>query len=159
MLGYTKCMALFFSGALLVSVVGMIALLGFKRYELSSGHVIFARARPAIGTFFKHTLWWIEKVLPALVRVYSRRALRYCKVVLQHALARSILWVEHTLERVLSAVREKTAASRAPGEASAFLREVAEHKRKLSRRVKKPRVVTAQEVEEIAVQKSEFEVE
>jgi len=65
-------------------------------------------------------------------------------------------------ERVLSAVREQTEELRKPGEASAFLREVAEHKRKLSHhRAHKPHVheITAEDIEQIASQKSEFEVE
>jgi hypothetical protein len=134
-------MVLFFMVMLGVSILGMVALLSFKRYELASGRVILASARPAIGTFCKHALWWVETVLPALVRVYTRRTIRYCKVTLQRAIARGILWVEHTLEQVLHTVREQTEASRVPGEASAFLREVAEHKRKLSRRTRKPRTV------------------
>jgi hypothetical protein len=130
-------MGLFFTITLALSLAGMLFLLAFKRYELSSGTIIFARGRPAVGNFFRQTLWWIEKVLPALVRVYSRRIMLWCKAALQRGLARSLLWVEHTLEKVLRSVREKTDAPRASGEASAFLREVAEHKRKLSRRVKK----------------------
>ncbi|HUD03043.1 MAG TPA: hypothetical protein VMR46_03480 [Candidatus Paceibacterota bacterium] len=130
-------MALFFTVTLALSLAGMLFLLAFKRYELTTGKVLFVSGRPAIGNFFKQTLWWIEKVLPALVRVYGRRMVRWCKAALQRALARSILWLEHTLEKVLRTVREKTDAPRAAGEASAFLREVAEHKRKLSRRVKK----------------------
>ena len=155
-------MVLFFTLGLILSILGMVGLLGFKRYELTSGQVLFASARPALGAFFRQALWWIEKVLPALVRVYTIRAVRYCKVSLQRTLARSILWLEHTLERMLHTVREQTTtAVRSPGEASAFLREVAEHKRTLSRRTRKAHVheVTAQEVEQIAKHKEEFEVE
>lgn len=152
-------MVLFFTAGLAISILGMVGLLVFKRYELQSGKVIFASARPAVGDFFKQALWWVEKVLPALVRVYTIRTVRFCKIALQRALARSILLVEHTLERVLHLVREQTAITRAPGEASAFLREVAEHKRKLSRPVHKQPAITEHEVEEIAAQKSEFEVE
>ncbi len=155
-------MVLFFTVGLILSIAGMLGLLGFKRYELSTGNVLFASARPAVGHFLKQALWWVEKVLPALVRVYTMRTIRFCKVVLQRALARSILWIEHTLEQVLHTVRERTTTVRAPGgEASAFLREVAEHKRKLSSRTRKPKVheVTTSEVEEIASTKSEFEVE
>jgi len=161
-------MVLFFIIALAVSIVGMTGLLGFKRYELVSGNVLFASARPAVGTFFRETLWWVEKVLPALIKTYSRRAVHLCKVVLQRGIARSILWVEHTLERVLHTVREQTTTLREPGEASAFLREVAEHKRSLTRKSRKhgaPKEgqhvepVTEADVVEIAVQKSEFEVE
>jgi biopolymer transport protein ExbB/TolQ len=130
-------MALFFTVTLAVSIAGMLLLLGFKRYELSSGKLLFVSGRPAIGNFFKRVFWWIEKVLPALVRVYGRRAFRFAKAALQRGLARSILWLERTLEHILRTVREKTETPRAPGEASAFLREVAEHKRKLSRRIKK----------------------
>ena len=154
-------MVLFFSLGLILSILGMVGLLSFKRYELSSGHVVFASARPAVGAFFRQALWWVEKVLPSLLRVYSIRTVRFCKVVLQRALARSILWLEHTLEQVLHHVRERTAVVRSPGEASAFLREVAEHKRKLSHNVQKPHVheVTPADVEQIAATKSEFEVE
>lgn len=156
-------MALFFTVTLGISIVGMLLLLGFKRYELVSGNVLFASRRPAIGSFFKHTLWWIEKVLPALVRAYSRRAWHFCKTMLQQSIAKSILWVEHSLERVLHTVREQTTVERTPGEASAFLREVAEHKRKLSRKPRKPRAATPEypdlSVHTDEVQKSEFEVE
>jgi len=130
-------MALFFTITLVLSIAGMLSLLAFKRYELSSGTVIFAGIRPAIGDFFRRALWWIEKVLPALARAYSRRIMRWCKVTLERAIAQGILWIEYTLEKILRSVREKTDAPRAEGEASAFLREVAEHKRKLSSRVKK----------------------
>ncbi len=154
-------MVLFFILALALSIAGMAALIGLKRYELSTGHVLFASARPIVGNFFKQALWWVEKVLPALVRVYTIRALRLSKIVLQRALARSILYVEHTLERVHHTVRERTTTVRAPGEASVFLREVAEHKRKLSSRVRKPKVheVNVEDVETIAHTKNEFEVE
>lgn len=154
-------MVLFFIAGLIVSILGMVGLLGFKRYELQTGHVLFASARPAVGHFFKEALWWIEKVLPALIRVYTIRTVRWLRVSLQKAIAISILWVEHTLERVLHTVRERTAVVREPGEASAFLREVAEHKRSLTRRVRKPKVreVSAEDVEQIANTKNEFEVE
>ena len=154
-------MVFVFAAGLIVSILGMAGLLGVKRYELASGHVIFASARPAVSQFFKGTLWWFEKELPALVRRYMLRTVRFCKVVLQRLLARSILWVEHTLERVLHTVREKTANTRTPGEASAFLREVAEHKKNLSQPVRTPHVheVTVEDVEQIATHKSEFEVE
>ena len=148
-------MVLFFTVGLGISIVGMAGLLGFKRYELVSGHVIFASARPALGSFFKHAVWWVEKELPALVREYTRRTVHVCKVVLQRLIARSILSLEHGLERVLHTVREQTSRPRSPGQASAFLREVAEHKRNLSH-IHKP---SAADVEEIAETKSEFEVE
>jgi len=145
-------MALFFTITLALSVAGMLFLLAFKRYELSSGTVIFARGRPAISNFFRQTLWWVEKVLPTLMRAYSRRIMRWCKAALQRAIARSILWVEHTLEKILRSVREKTEAPRTPGEASAFLREVAEHKRKLSHRTHKPHAT----VEKTAVKEESY---
>ena len=154
-------MVLFFTAGLVLSILGMVGLLGFKRYELVSGTVLFVSVRPAVGHFFKQALWWVEKVLPALVRMYTIRFVRFCRIVLQRGIARSILWLEHILELVLDTVREQTAVTRMPGEASAFLREVAEHKRKLSRRVHKEHAskVSVEEVDEIAVQKSEFEVE
>ena len=135
-------MVLLFSTTLAVSVVCMLLLLGLKRYELSSGSVFFAGARPALSTFFHNALFWVERVLPALLKSYTLRALRALRSLFWKAIALGVIVFERTLERVLHTVREKTAPSRAPGEASAFLREVADHKKNLLYKkslLKKPR--------------------
>lgn len=71
-------------------------------------------------------------VLPSLVRQHAEQAVSATLARLQVVLAHAIIWLERTLERVLSAVREKT-EEYVDREPSAFLREVADHKKNLQR--------------------------
>ncbi len=115
----------------MVSIAGMISLLALKRYELSSGRVFLGRARPAVGDFFHRGLSWFEYVLPGLLRVGARRLYAAARRVLHVWLAWFALKVEQGLEGALRRVRGTTTAPRLGQETSAFLRQVAEHKKKL----------------------------
>lgn len=110
----------------------MISLLVLKRYELSSGRVLLGRARPAVGNFFHLGLSWLEYVLPGLIRVGLRRLYGAARRLVHVWVAWLVVKVEQGLEHALRRVRHTTAAAPAAGhETSAFLREVAEHKKKL----------------------------
>lgn len=109
----------------------MISLLVLKRYELNSGRVFLGSARPAVGNFFHHTLSWFEYVLPGLMRVGARTLYLTARRVLHAWGARLVVRLEQWLERALKSVRRTTAVPRQGKQSSAFLRQVAEHKKKL----------------------------
>lgn len=124
-------MVLFFTCTLGVSVLAMIALLAVKRYELATGKMVFSGVRPGMNVFFETASRWGQKILPALARQYIERVVRLMLTRLQLALAHGVVAFEHTLERVLSAVRRRTEGEHPHHEPSAFLREVADHKKNL----------------------------
>jgi hypothetical protein len=124
-------MVFFFITTLGISVLGMIALLTVKRYELVTGKLLFAGARPKVGAFFQTTSRWGRQILPALAQRQIERAWRFSLTQTHRAAAYSVVTFEHALERVLSAVRERTGDVHTSGEPSAFLREVADHKKHL----------------------------
>jgi hypothetical protein len=129
-------MVLFFCTTLSISIVGLVLLLWVKRWELRTGRVVFAGVRPHVAELSHSTLVWFERVLPHLAQVYARRTARAAEDMLHHGAARGLLAAEHGLERVLQSLRGVTEQPRANREASVFLREVAEHKRKLLHRKK-----------------------
>lgn len=128
---YTNSVVIFFTVTLAVSIVGMITLLMLKRYELSSGRVLLGSARPAVGNFFHRGLSWFEYVLPGLLRVGVRRLYNTVRRLLHVWLAWVVVKVEQGLEYALHRVRHTTVVPKHAKETSAFLRQVAEHKKKL----------------------------
>jgi hypothetical protein len=122
---------IFFTVTLAVSIAGMISLIALKRYELSSGRVFLGSARPAVGNFFHRGLSWFEYVLPGLVRVGIKRLYGTVRRVLHIWLAWLAVHVEQRLEQALKRVRHSTVGPRPGHKSSAFLRQVAEHKKKL----------------------------
>ena len=124
-------MVLFFTATLGFSMLAMILLLVVKRYELVSGRVVFAGARPGLNSFFETISRWTHGTLPSLLRQYIERLVRFVLTKLQLLLAQVILMLEHGLERILHAVRERTGDQYVDREPSAFLREVADHKKNL----------------------------
>jgi hypothetical protein len=137
-------MVLFFIITLGLSILGMAALLGFKRYELATGRVFLAVARPHIASSLERGVQWVGHTLPAQAAELARVEGAKLRMWLHVTLARAVLSLEHTLERVLHVVREKTEPDRPVGEASAFLREVANHKKKLQRRAPERREIKEQ---------------
>jgi hypothetical protein len=107
----------------------MITVLWLKRYEIRTGRVFFVQVRPSAGAFFRGALGWVEHVLPALVAREIRRGYVWARIKLRAGVAWIIIVAEGLLERGLHLLRHKTNVPY--GEASPFLREVAEHKRKL----------------------------
>lgn len=127
-------LVLFFTVTLGVSIVGLVALISVKRFEMATGTVLFGGLRPSLGAFFHRVLLWVERALPSIVAVLFHRLVEYGRWFLHHGIARGLLFLEHSLERVLSLVRYTTHPPLSHREASAFLREVAEHKKKLLRK-------------------------
>jgi hypothetical protein len=109
----------------------MAAILLLKRYELSSGRVLLSGARPALRVFFARGLWWTTRVLPGAADRAARRGGEWVRTTAQRILARGALLTEQGLEKALHTVQRTTSTPAAGGEASPFLREVAEHKKKL----------------------------
>ena len=127
-------MVLFFIVTLLVSCVGLMLLLGIKRWELTTGQVLGANVRPHISGFFHTISVWVEQILPTLVRMYSRLVWKKLQRTVHLSTALVVVRTEHTLERFLHTLRHTTDVRRGMDEKpSLFLREVSEHKRKLLR--------------------------
>ena len=134
-------MVLLFTILLGVSITGMVLLLSVKRYELNNGRVLFVSIRPTLSSLSHRLSFLIGRVFPALVRNYALLSKRGLATLLHNGVARATLLLEFTLEKVLHVVREKTTSERPAGEASAFLREVADHKKKLLKRSKSNRII------------------
>jgi hypothetical protein len=124
---------LFFTTTLGISTIGLTLLVGIKHWEVTRGRMLARGLRARTHTFFHHIVLWVEHIIPTVARLYSRWAWRRSLSVLHRVSAHAVLRVEHTLERVLHGLRHSTDVKRGMGEASAFLREVAEHKKKLLR--------------------------
>jgi hypothetical protein len=117
---------------LAVSLAGMLSLLVVKRYELATGNLIFAGSRPKLAKFSSRMVFLFGTAVPLYIRWQIGRLYRASASWVHKAVAHGTLRVEHWLETALNRVREKTAPTRSPGEASAFLREVGEYKKKLN---------------------------
>ena len=124
-------MTLFFFTTLCLSALGLVLVLGVKRYEMNTGHVIFMRARPRLARAMHGVMVFIEHVLPFIARRSAAQALRLARAGVSNMLARLTLYIETGLHRLLSAVQQGMQPKRGGGAASAFLQEVAEHKKKL----------------------------
>ncbi len=129
-------MVLFLAILLYVSLVCMVALVAVKRWELQTGNIVGARIRPAITHVLHSFVYWSKETFPVFVRERFWHTITIVvRDISRHALANGILWVEHTLERTLHAIRQNTAPPpHHEGAASEFLREVTEHKKMLARR-------------------------
>ena len=128
-------MTLFFTITLVLSLFGMGALLALKHFEMTTGRIVFGGARPGIGAFFHRCLVWVEHSLPSFVDSLVRQSLTVGKRVLHYTIAHTVLVAEHTLEKVLHLLRHTTThPAPGSGQVSTFLREVAEHKKKLIKR-------------------------
>lgn len=125
-------MVLFLTALLVLSSLGMLLILILKRYELNTGHVLFEEMRPKVGGFFTRNLIWIEEALPSLFSEGAGRAYRYVRGKIERGAAFAVIFLEQGLIRVLRSIRKSTSAPKmSDTEASPFLREVAEHKKKI----------------------------
>src|ERR1700682_2718796 len=112
-------MVFFFIVLLLISVAGMLVLLLVKHYELSTGRLIFASSRPKLSKFSSRMVFLFGTAVPLYVAWQAERSYKALSSWLHKGVARGVVTLEYWLESVLHTVREKTAATRAPGEASA----------------------------------------
>ncbi len=134
-------MATLFITLLVVSLVGLVTLLTVKRWELSNGRVILSGIRPGAGKVLGNALHFFERKAPAIATTSARRGYDIGRLVFHRLVAWAVLQVERVLEKTLHTLRGAT-QERGEGEASEFLREVAEHKKSLLKRAgKKPNAI------------------
>lgn len=130
-------MVLFFTVTLLISIAGMGLLLALKHFEMTTGRVVFGGARPQIGAFFHRGLRSVEHSLPAFISALVEKSVALGKRALHYTTAHTILVAERWLEKTLRLLRHTSYPTVGSGKASTFLREVAEHKKKLLKRDQK----------------------
>jgi len=127
----------FFTTTLIISIVGMVGLLVLKQWELSTGHVLGGRLRPALGAWMHRTLNWFEYTLPMLAKRQYHRSRLYMRALIHRLTALMVVLIERGLERVLRGLRHTTSVPRNDAQASAFLREVSAHKKQLLKTTRK----------------------
>jgi hypothetical protein len=134
----------FFTATLVFSIGGIVVLLAAKRFEMKTGKVFLGGVRPRVGAYFHTALVAVERVLPALVSRTLKRVTNGFSWLMHNGTARGVLILERMLEKTLAGVRYATSHPpvASAGKASAFLQEVAEHKKNLLKRAEPPRVVT-----------------
>jgi hypothetical protein len=115
------------------SIVGLVSLLVIKRFELSTGAVFLGSVRPKVGALFHTTLVWVERSLPALAVSALEQSSARGRSLVHYLTAHAVIVAERMLERTLGVLRYLTQPQigGSTRQASSFLREVAEHKRKL----------------------------
>ena len=123
-------MVLFLIIILYVSMAGIGAILYTKHWETAHNKLMMSRARTKAGEALGAGLNLVEKRAPELVRGAALRGYAAARLLLHKGVAWSVLQVERMLEKTLHTLRHTT-QPRSEGEASAFLREVAEHKKML----------------------------
>lgn len=123
-------MTLFFFISLCISALGLLLLLGAKRYEMRTGRVIFARLRPTLQRVIHPIVLFVQYMLPFLARRSLAATVRTVRAALSRTIARVTLYLEATLTRMLAAIQQTMQPKRG-GQASSFLQEVADHKRSL----------------------------
>ncbi len=125
-------MALFLTAVLVLSSLAMAGLLYAKEWEMRTGNVLFANSRPRASEVLHRGSRLIEESLPSLVARLVNGLSLWLRTGARATLARSLMSLELALEKTLHALKHKTVPPpSADGQASAFLREVADYKRKL----------------------------
>ena len=123
-------MVVFLTALLCISLAGLACVLYAKHWEQTNGKLMMSRVRPKAGEVLGVGLNFVERRAPALLRDAASRAYAAARTLVHRSTAWAVLQVEQMLEKTLHTLRHTTAA-RSEGEASAFLREVAEHKKLL----------------------------
>lgn len=124
-------MVTFLTALLCVSIAGLLGLVVLKRWELTTGRILFSEVRPAVGHLLGRGLHFVERRAPALLRQWGVALYRALRRLVHVGVAWLVVHTERLLERTLHTLRQGTDAPRTDTEASAFLREVAEHKKSL----------------------------
>ena len=123
-------MVVFLITLLCVSLVGLSSVLYAKHWEEMNGKLMLSKVRPKAGEVLGTSLNFVEKRAPAILREAALRAYAVSRVLLHRGIAWAVIHIEYVLEKTLHTLRHTT-QQRGNGEASAFLREVAEHKKLL----------------------------
>src|SRR2546428_3010782 len=98
-------MLLFLVVVFVLSCAAMVLLLYIKHWELSTGRMLFASARPHVAAFAHRALVSIEHHLPSALKRASVRIFRWLRAHARNIVARALIAVEHTLENVLTTLR------------------------------------------------------
>ncbi len=120
----------FFITTLLISIVGMVSMILIKRWELRTGKMVMRNRRPGVARAVRTTAFVTGTVAPLVARHWWEYGVEWTKLRLHRATAWTVIHTERGLEKVLHTIRHSTAPERV-GEASEFLREVAEHKKQI----------------------------
>lgn len=128
-------MVLFLLGVLICSSLAMVLLLYMKHWELSTGQVLLGTTRPHLTSFFHRLILVVEHHLPNLIQKWIERGKVLTRYGARAALAHALLALETWLEQTLHGVRSATSQSQ--GEASTFLQEVGDYKKRLRFRNRK----------------------
>lgn len=125
-------MAVFFMATLVLSIVGLLLLISLKQWELSSGKLVLGGIRPTLGAYLHAAVYFFEHTLPQRIHALILAASAAARRGIHATVAWAVLVAERVLESSLVRLRRKTELPlvRRSG-ATGFLREVAEHKKKL----------------------------
>ena len=134
-------MALLFTATLFVSIIGLVSLVVLKRWEIATGRMLMSAARPALAEAARGFWVWTLERAPERASELLQTAARRSRRETHRLAALTLLKLEQSLERTLRTVRRNTEAPRDGGAASGFLREVAEHKKRLQKRSLKNRSI------------------
>ncbi len=125
-------MVTFFMATLAISIIGLITLISLKHWELTSGKVVLGSIRPTVGEFLHQVVYFFEYSLPLLIKSLILRAVAALRRGIHAAVAWAVFFTERVLESTLVRLRRKTDLPLVRRtQSSDFLREVAEHKKKL----------------------------
>lgn len=134
-------MASFLTITLLASAFLLALMLGLKRFEMRRGRVLFSGLRPRTGGLMHRGVVFVESALPALAVGLAHGAGHGLRSLARRAMAQTILLFEQFLHRLLALMHDMTRPPQAGGPASAFLQEVAQHKRALQKRAVSKRMI------------------
>ena len=135
-------MVLLLTAVLLFSCAGMALLFWAKNWELTTGRVLLAPIRPRLHTFSHNTLVFIEGHMPRALQQFAARAFVWMRTFARHSVARVLLSAESGLEHALYGLRHGIVPPQeSQGQASQFLREVTEYKKRLMRRPRERRML------------------
>lgn len=124
---------MFATGTLVLSILGLIILIGLKWWEERTGRFLFTAMRATVGEKVHTGVSALQTRVPRALARTAAVSNRVAREFAKHFLARMLLSSEAVLERVLKDLRRVEKKSRG-GEASSFLQEVADHKKQLRER-------------------------
>lgn len=129
-------MVVFLTVLLCVSLSGLACVLYAKHWEEMHGKLMMSKVRPKAGEVLGAGLNFVERRAPALLRNTAAAGYAAARVLMHRSAAWSLLHLERMLEKTLHTLRHTTDKA-GGGEASAFLRDIAEHKKMLQERSSK----------------------
>jgi hypothetical protein len=121
---------MFATATLAFSILGLTFLIGFKWWEDKTGRMILPQTRARVGEKIHASVSVAREKVPTLLARIGTAWFEIVREVFKRVFARALLLSEEALEGTLKHLR-RTERKHRGGEASSFLREVAEHKKQL----------------------------